>query len=225
MNMRKLFQDGFFLCLYGVFCILFFMLFKERSACRWVSFGFMTFAWVVVFACSYSYRNEKHGLIFWHVSNQLCFGYLGMELVVGMICCLWNGSALNAGLVQGILMLLFFSTHFAVSFANSHTGAINEEDIRNVTRVKNFSSRLRILSEQAPTEETRRLLENYENLIRGNTVDASVSTVEADLKIAENLKAIEKAIASADELGSLVQSGMELVRSREESLGIARFNS
>lgn len=168
---------------------------------------------------------EKHGLILWHVTNLLGVGYLVAELILGITCSFWNGSALSAALVQTILLLLFLGTFFAVSYTNSHTRAINEEDIRTVTRVKSFSSLLRVLAEQAPTEETRILLENYENLIRVSTVDASAATVKADLKISENLNAIEKSLANADELGRLVQSGIELMRSREESLGISRFNT
>lgn len=128
-----------YLILFGVFNLLAFVIFKERTSVFWVSYTFMTIAFLVQFVVTFlSFRNFEAEALFFNIPlASFSVYYLCAALAVGAVFMIFQKAGVTLALVLQLLILAAFLVISIISIlSRDAVKSIGDNVKKNVTNWK-----------------------------------------------------------------------------------------
>lgn len=208
-----------------VFNLVFFSIWKNITASRWICWGVIHAAGVLFVLAAHSTKMSNDGLVHSYPKMAVSFGLFVTMTVVGLLITLWNPESWK---IPAVILTIFafvdLFTYVSLMAAEEKTIADVKRDARDRFFVQSCAERLSDARSAQTDPAVRKQIEKAYDAIRG----AQVSTVPAVAKIEDRIEELVSELCGASETGnavavaSSVSEIVSAVRKRDMEIRLSR---
>ncbi len=197
-----------------LFNVIFFMaLGFTHPKSVWISYGFIHFAYVMMFAVRLFKRNP--GAIYEMPLNYVSVVYFIVEFIVGMIFIYLRSDGFKLALSsQLILAGIYIVVLFSIVIANENTADSLEKQQKEVFFIKSESSRVKLLMGRLNDKNADRAVERVYDMLHASPTASSPEVYDLEALIQKQISMLQQAVVSDDS-----QKAIALSRELEINIG------
>lgn len=202
----------------AVFNTLFFLWTDaDRSAVAWISYGFITAAFLWLLAALHAPRsggNATYALTLPYVAGA----YLGVELVAGVVLMIVTRNVAVALSVQLLLLTLYllrFGMHHMANSATAEAVAVHKGDVRTL---RDMATEVKMLAASIDDPAAAKAFSHLYDTVWCSPVSGA-SDPRLQRLFAENMEAADRAVAEKDWAGAVAAARrLEMLFDRKRSV-------
>lgn len=207
------------------FNILYFNVFDDLSASRWVCWGYIHLTYALVVASVFSVKAVPNGHVYAYPKIVVASIYFIIALIVGAIMMIINCDSPVAPLVVFLIFTGIYLKLYLVLMATESSSIANEKrDKRYVRFVKLNAERLSAIRDNMGSAEGKKIIERAYDAIRGAEVTSVPAVAQIEVDIESQIDRIADLSGSSDmeTLRSTVGRFVDLVRRRDAEIRLSK---
>lgn len=213
--------------LLGVFNLLVFVIFKKRTDVFWVSYGFMTLAFVVqIVSMLLAFKTADVEAAFFGIPlASFSVYYLCAALVIGALFMIFQQASFTLALVIQLLVLAAFLVVAIISLmARDTTQQIGQNIRENVTNLKSVLVDIEMMRDACAEPELKEMLRKLSETVRYSDPMTNESVAGVEQRIMQKVSELRINLDDG-QLAAAKQSCVELERlyvERNRKLAISK---
>ena len=207
------------------FNILYFNVFDDLSASRWVCWGYIHLTYALVVASVFSVKAVPNGHVYAYPKIAVASIYFIIALIVGAIMMIINCDSPVVPLVVFLIFTGIYLKLYLVLMATESSSITNEKrDKRYVRFVKLNAERLSAIRDNMGSAEGKKIIERAYDAIRGAEVTSVPAVAQIEVDIESQIDRIADLSGSSDmeTLRSTVGRFVDLVRRRDAEIRLSK---
>ena len=216
-----------YLIIYAVYNLLIFIIFNQRNAIFWVSYGFFMLAFILHMVCVfYSFKGKDVKAAFFGIPLVYLSNYFVLaELFVSTVFMIFRKSAgMKLCVALQIVLLAIYLVISIVSLASkSYTSDVTEQITVDQRYMQNIRGELESLMQQCQHAEAKEILRKASEAARYADQRSGKSVEQIDIQIGRTLQGIRMAYNSGD-LNGLNRECNDLINELSDRNRILRIN-
>lgn len=205
--------------------ILYFNVFDDLSASRWVCWGYIHLTYALVVASVSSVKAVSNGHVYAYPKIAVASIYFLVALVVGAIMMVINCESFVIPLVVFLIFTGIYLKLYLVLMTTENSSIANERRDKGYVRfVKLNSERLTAIRDSMGSAEGKKIIEKAYDAIRGAEVSSipAVAQIEVDIEVQIDRIADMACSSDGEALRGAVERFVSLVRRRDAEIRLSK---